>query len=284
MENAGEFVERRHSGRGVLKMARPEYTFVVAANDRSILNKNLLASPCLGNDSPHQLLILEGYSSAACAYNRGIEQSKNDVVVFVHQDVYLPHEWVACVETALRNIEGRDPDWGVAGCWGVRDDGAKFGHLYTPGDGIIGAPFAQPERVRTLDEVVLILRRSSGLKYDEGLAGFHFYGADICLTAAKAGRQCYAVSAFCVHNSRQYFEYPSDFYASYKYVKKKWKHCLPIQTSCICVSRFDWDLKKRAVKRGFFKVTGRRLDRGSRLNDPRSILHQPSQEDARLSA
>lgn len=256
-------------------MAPPEYSFVVAANDRGVLNKNLLASPCLGKDSPHEVLILEGYSSAPCAYNRGLEQSKNEVVVFVHQDVYLPHEFVPSVELALGEIERSDPDWGVVGCWGVRDDRAKFGHLYTPGDGIAGAPFEQPERVRTLDEVVLILRKSSGLKYDEHLAGFHFYGADICLTAAQAGRQCYAISAFCVHNSRQYFDYPSDFYASYRYIKKKWKHWLPIQTSCICVSRFDWDLKKRAIKRALFKVSGRRLDRGSRLDDPRSILCQP---------
>ena len=265
-------------------MAGPEYSFVVAANDRNILNKNLLASPCLGKDSPHELLILEGSSSAACAYNRGLEQSKNDVVVFVHQDVYLPHEWVSSVEMALREIERSDPDWGVVGCWGVRHDRAKFGHLYTPGDGIVGGPFDKPERVRTLDEVVLILRRSSGLKYDEGLTGFHFYGADICLAAAWAGRQCYAVSAFCVHNSRQYFDYPSDFYESYRYIKKKWKHCLPIQTSCICVSRFDWDLRKRAIKRALFKVTGRRLDRGSRLEDPKSILYQHPQPSVRLNA
>lgn len=265
-------------------MSQPQYTFVVAANDRGILNKNLLASRCLGKDSPHEFLIFEGYSSAACAYNRGLDQSKNEVVVFVHQDVYLPHEWLPSVEMALREIERSDPDWGVVGCWGVRHDRAKFGHLYTPGDGIAGAPFDQPERVRTLDEVVLILRKSSGLKYDEGLAGFHFYGADICLAAARAGKQSYAVSAFCVHNSRQYFDYPSDFYESYRYIKKKWKHCLPIQTSCICVSRYDWDLKKRAIRRALFKATGRPLGRGSRLEDPRSIVNLLPQQGARLSA
>lgn len=265
-------------------MAGPTYSFVVAANDRDTLNKNLLASPCLRQDSPHELLILEGYSSAGCAYNRGLEQSRNDVVVFVHQDVYLPHEWAPSVETALREIERSDPDWGVAGCWGVREDRAKFGHLYTPGDGIIGESLDRPERVRTLDEVVLILRKSSGLKYDESLAGFHFYGADICLTAAEAGRRCYAISAFCVHNSRQYFEYPPDFYESYQYMKKKWKQWLPIQTSCICVSRYDWDLKKRAIRRALFKATGRPLGRGSRLEDPRSIVNLLPQQGARLSA
>lgn len=265
-------------------MALNQYSFVVAANDRDILRNNLKASPCLSTGTPHELLIFENYPSAACAYNRGLDESENEVIVFVHQDVYLPQEWLPSVEMALQTIGDRDPNWGVVGCWGIRKDRTKFGHLYTPGEGIIGRPMVQPQRVRTLDEVILILRKNSGLRYDEGLTGFHFYGADICLAAAQQGRYCYAISAFCIHNSRQYFEYPPDFYSSYRYIKHKWKQWLPIQTSCICVSRFDWDMKKRAVKRLFFKATGRSLERGSRLEDPRSIVGQSLQGEFRLRA
>lgn len=265
-------------------MALKRYSFVVAANDPDILSKNLLASPCLANGTPHELLIFENYPSAASAYNRGLKKCKNELVVFVHQDVYLPQEWLSSAEMALEEIEGRDPNWGVAGCWGVSRDGAKFGHLYTPGDGIIGNPKFRPEPVRTLDEVVLIVRKSSGLEYDEGLSGFHFYGADICLAAAQRGRKCYAISAFCIHNSRQYFEYPADFYASYRYIKHKWKRSLPIQTSCICVSPFDWDLKKRAVKRAIFKLARRSFERGPRLDDPRCAIRQSPHRDLELSA
>jgi glycosyltransferase involved in cell wall biosynthesis len=265
-------------------MASKPYSFVVAANDRDTLSKNLLTSPCLANGTPHELLIFENYSSAASAYNCGLKKCRNEIVVFVHQDVYLPEEWLVSLEMALQAIEGRDPNWGVAGCWGVRGDGAKFGYLYTPGEGIIGDRMLRPEPVRTLDEVVLIVRKASGLKYDEDLHGFHFYGADICLAAAQSGRNCYALSAFCIHNSRQYFEYPADFYDSYRYIKHKWKHWLPIQTSCICVSRFDWDLKKRAVKRAIFKLTGRSFERGPRLEDPRSAICQSVHQDLRLNA
>jgi len=55
--------------------------------------------------------------------------------------------------------------------------------------------------VQTLDEIVLIFRRDSGLSFDETLPHFHFYGTDICMRAAEQGRQCYAISAFCVHNT-----------------------------------------------------------------------------------
>lgn len=265
-------------------MGSRQYSFVVAANDPDTLAKNLLASPCLANGTPHELLIFENYSSAASAYNSGLKKCKNELVVFVHQDVYLPADWLSSVEVALQAIEARDPNWGVVGCWGVRVDRAKFGYLYTPGEGIIGDLMFRPEPVRTLDEVVLIVRKSSGLEYDEGLSGFHFYGADICLAAAQSGRKCYAISAFCIHNSRQYFEFPADFYASYRYIKHKWKHWLPIQTSCICVSRFDWDLKKRAVKRAIFKLAGRSFERGPRLEDPRSATCQSPRQDLELSA
>jgi Glycosyltransferase like family len=249
-------------------------TFVVAANCRDILDKNLLASPCLKADAAHQVIVQQGFHSAATAYNSGLEQSRNEIVVFVHQDVFLPEDWVPSVAAALQTLEAIDPGWGVVGCWGVRSDRAKFGHLYTPGDGVIGGPVHRPERVQTLDEVVLILRKSSGLKFDERLPGFHFYGTDICLTAAHHGMSCYAISAFCVHNSRQYFEYPPDFSQSYRIVKSKWKQHLPIQTSCIRVSRFDWDLQKRWIKGMVVRATGRSRQRGPRLEDPRLILRR----------
>ena len=248
-------------------------SFVVAVNSPEVLQRNLLASPCLASGK-HELVLQEGFNSAAKAYNHGLAQCSNELVVFVHQDVFLPEGWDAVVESSIRTIEAADPNWGVAGCWGIADDQSKFGHLYTPGEKIIGRPMDQPERVRTLDEVVLIVRKSSRLAFDEQLPAFHFYGADICLAAKSKGMNCYAISAFCVHNSQQYFEYPKDFSDSYRIFKRKWARQLPIQTSCICVSRFDWDLQKRAVKRVMLRINRRHRQRGPRLPDPRVILDQ----------
>jgi hypothetical protein len=250
-----------------------DYTFVVAANDRGILNKNLLASPCFQGNHGHQLLIQEGYSSAALAYNAGLERSTNELVIFVHQDVFLPQGWLGDLSSALETLVHTDPEWGVLGCCGLRRDGIRFGHLYTPGAGIIGYPM-QPQPVQTLDEVLLIVRKSSGLMFDDRLPGFHFYGTDICLTAATRGMRCYAVSAFCIHNSCQYFEFPKEFYSCYRRIKNKWRDELPIQTSCIRVSSFDRDLWKRRVRRAIAFITGRSLQRGPRIEDPTIILKQ----------
>jgi hypothetical protein len=255
-------------------ISSPNITFVVAANDKSILQNNLLASPCLQGVHPHQLIVHEGFTSAASAYNDALAQSLNEIVIFVHQDVYLPEPWLADLATTLQQLDSRDPNWGALGCWGLKQNGDGYGYLYTPGENVIGRPLEAPEPIQTLDELVLILRRSSGLKFNEQLPGFHLYGTDICLTAAKMGFKSYAISAFCIHNSRQYFELPSDFYECYRHVKRMWREALPIQTSCIRISRFDRDLLDRRIREISRRVFYRTPQRGPRTEDPRVILNQ----------
>lgn len=245
-------------------------TFVVAVNDRSILKRNLLASPCL-QDTTVEVLELEGYASAASAYNAAIKQAANDLIVFVHQDVFLPADWISQLLSGIDSLENSGAPWGVIGCCGKTQDGIRLGHLYTPGEGVIGAAFAKPERVRVLDEVVLVVRKCSGLRFGEDLPGFHFYGTHICLSAAEMGLSCYAISAFCIHNSRQYFDYPPEFYTCYRHIKRRWSNCLPIHTPCICVSRFDWDIWKRRIKRFAFGLSS---ERGARIEDPRILMRE----------
>jgi hypothetical protein len=247
-------------------------TFVVACNDETLLKENLLASPCFVSPHTHQIIVQKEFPSAAAAYNAALEMAINEIIVFVHQDVFLPQGWLSDLQSFLNWLADNDPNWGVLGCWGVRRDGSEFGYLYTPGQGVIGRPLPVPEIIQTLDEVVLILRKSSGLRFSQQLSGFHFYGTDICLSAAKSGRHCYAISAFCIHNSRQYFALPPDFYASYKPIKRLWKDYLPIQTSCIRISRFDVDLWRRRVKELCHRFLFGDKSRGPRSVDPRIIL------------
>ncbi len=56
-------------------------------------------------------------------------------------------------------------------------------------------------RASVLDELLLVIRRSSGLSFDDGLPSFHLYGADICLQAQMGGMKSYIITAFCIHNS-----------------------------------------------------------------------------------
>src|SRR5262249_7550604 len=125
-------------------------TFIAAVNDRAVLNANLLASPALKEIHEPQILIQERYRSAASAYNQAMDRSANDLIVFLHQDLYLPAGWIDRVRTCIASLEREDPDWGVAGCWGTAQNGAGFGHVYSPGVGVIGGHFDGAQEVQTL--------------------------------------------------------------------------------------------------------------------------------------
>ena len=251
-----------------------QITFVVAANSRETLERNLLASPCFLSHHNHQILVQEGFSSAALAYNDGLRGAANDLIIFVHQDIYLPENWISRLEVALQRLEKIDPAWGVLGCWGATARGEYRGHVYSSGWGILGREFEAPEAVQTLDEIVLIIRKSSGLVFDQHLPHFHFYGTDICMRAARQSMKSYAMSAFCVHNTSQILELPKEFYRSYSYVRKAWKDDLPIQTTCIRVSRSNFHVYRRKLEDWVLPRLRRKAFPVQRSDDPMLILKE----------
>jgi len=246
-------------------------TFVTAANDPAVLNNNFLVSPCLVYPTPHQVLVQRGYRSAAKAYNEAIEQSSNDLIVFAHQDVIFPSQWADELKQSLDWLERTDPGWGVLGCFGETQDHKARGYIYWPGRGAFGAPLAHPERIQTLDEIVLIIRKSSGLRFDESLPHFHFYGTSICLEAARRNMNSYAIPALCIHNAQSKERLPPEFYECYRYIKKKWKKYLPIQTTCIRITKFDMEMRRRRL-REFLLGTRQRKGSSSRVADGQSLL------------
>ena len=262
-----------------MKEERPAaaVTLAVAVNNQAVLEANLLASPALhenpGQRAKRELLIQEGYSSAAEAYNQAIERSPYDLIVFLHQDIYLPSGWFERLQFCIARLEKQDPAWGVAGCWGATRNGVGFGHVYSPGVGVLGERFDQPQPVQTLDEIVLVMKRSRGLRFDPGLDHFHFYGADLCLEARARGLRSYAISAFCVHNGNYQLVLPPEFYQAYGYFKGKWRAELPVQTPCIRVSRFDRDLRERRVREWFRRLRGRMIGQ-FRAENPALLYEQ----------
>src|SRR3984957_6934381 len=222
-------------------------TFVVAVNNKDILESNFLASPCLLAPHPHQIIVQENFRCAAAAYNDAIEKSVNDLIVFCHQDMFFPSPWISELQRTLECLTTRDPSWGVLGCCGITSDEQLRGYVYSSGEGIIGGP-SEPAEIQTLDEIVLILRKSSGLRFDPDLPHFHLYGTDICLRAAKLGMRNYAVSVLCIHNTYQGFNLPREFFECCWHVKRVWREFLPIQTTCIRITRFNIPIYVRRFK------------------------------------
>lgn len=242
------------------------FTVVSAVNNDEVLQSSLLRSPALA--SAAAVLLKRGYASAAKAYNSALAESTTDVVVFVHQDVFLPAGWDAQLRHALTELSRTDPEWAVAGAWGVHPSGKRSGHLFCVGLGQeLGAFFKSGEPVRTLDEVLLILRKSSGVRFDETIPGYHFYGTDLCLEAERLGKRCYAIAAFCIHNTNGYSLLPWDFWKTYFLLRRKWWNRLPVTTPCTKITKFCWPMIRWNLGKWKNILLGRDHP-GKRLGDP----------------
>jgi hypothetical protein len=253
----------------------PAWSGVVAVyNDEHVLQNTLLRSNSLA--VPGRLLIQRKYQTVAAAYNAGILQCTADVVVFLHPDVYLPDTWETSFNRSLQQLEKHDPNWGVLGLYGVRTDGAERGFLYSTGrQGILGSPFQNPQEVRTVDEFVFAIRRSSGLSCDGNLpsAQFQLGATDLCLDAERRKMKNYVIPCFTLHNSNRWSSLPLKFWPCYWYIRNKWKKFLPVKLPYTKVTRGCAPMLKNSVQRAL--TLGRRNHRViTRVADPVALYNQ----------
>lgn len=203
------------------------FTLVCAANNEEVLSKNLLTSKI---PIDWEVIIQRDCTNVCKAYNDAAKRAKGDILIFVHQDVFLPDNFEADLLWSLTALKGKD--WGVLGVAGKKED-QYLGHILDRGSRW-GTAEGLPAEVQTLDELLIIVRRNS-FQFDEAIPTHHLFGADICLQALDAGKSVWAIDAFCHHNSTQTLELPEEFQLSVDYVKKKWQHRLPIHTTCCSI-------------------------------------------------
>ena len=242
-----------------------------AVNNQAVLKSCLLSSPDVLSAS--EVLLQTGHASAARAYNEAIETARTDIIVLAHQDLYLPEGWITSVQRACDDLKAKGIVWGVLGVWGGTKRGSLPGHMYWTGvDGVAGKPFEGVIEVETLDEVVLILRKSSGLRFDERLPGYHMYGTDICLEARRRRMKCFSIPAFCIHNTVGYKMLPMDYWKNYLFIRKKWKSQLPIASPCADITYSCWPMMRWNLTRAINILSGRHK-LSAPVSDPQQ-LHQ----------
>jgi hypothetical protein len=204
-------------------------SFVACVSSQETLHANLLASPCLPADSPHEVILVKNCLSAADGLNLGIGRAKRRWVVCLHQDVWLPAGWDRRLWQQLESAMRQHGPIGVAGVYGVgsprrirADSEGERAVGQTVGQRSSGMPryvvnrsgrvmhngrtlfdgLELPARVSTLEELLLILPRDTPLRFDRDL-GFHLYGADICLRGRERGLSVVVLDARCHHLGRQ---------------------------------------------------------------------------------
>ena len=227
-----------------------------AVNDRAILENCLRRSPDIAQ-GVLPLTVLEGYSSASKAYNEVLRKAPaGTLIIFAHQDVYLPADYGARLRHRIDELERTDPDWAVLGLSGRRADGKFAGKVWSTAAKMVQqSDFPFPVRVVTLDELLLVVKAGTGLLFDEQLPGFHMYAADIVQIGLSLGRNSYVIDAPAVHHDKPVIHLDKTYRRSYRYLRKKWWDRLPIPNLIAPLTRsrftlYEYDLRFRYLQRG----------------------------------
>ncbi|MFH1021257.1 MAG: hypothetical protein V1782_11715 [Pseudomonadota bacterium] len=214
-------------------------SFVVCVSDAGIMAKNLLSSPCLRPGTRHQLIQAHGCRSAAQGFEQGMLLAGGEILVFVHQDVFLPQGWDAGFISGFVEARQRLPAEvvGVYGL-GIPQAGQRprpLGRVVDRGE-LLSGEGVLPERAQSLDEFLFAVPRGSRFRLDPEL-GFDLYATDLVLQAESRGCCAAVVEAPCEHRSTL----PRDnipqsvlrrFQAAAIVFERKWAHRFPVETPC----------------------------------------------------
>ncbi len=231
-----------------------DFCAIVAVNDEKILGSCLAISPDIAAGLlPMQ--VIKDAPSMTRAYNEGLANTRASICVLLHQDVYLPAGWLDRAINVLNGLTASDPEWMVAGPYGVRENGEHVGCVWDANmKRELGHARFLPTPIGSLDELLLILRRPNGFAFDERLPNFHLYGTDLVQTALAMGRSAYAVEIPVVHNNRPWHSLAGGYLDAYRYARRKWRSKLPIYTTVCPLTRNPLPLLRSRWRRRHVKA------------------------------
>jgi hypothetical protein len=180
---------------------RPAYTIGTLVTDWTLYDKMKLSMRERGFGDDCEFLSIDNsvtnqhdaYSGLNCI----LSEARGRRIILCHQDVELVDDGREQLDQCLSRLEEIDPAWAVAGNAGC--DGFHTIYLCVSGaEGTYRSP-SLPRRVSSLDENFLVIRSEARLSFSRDLAGFHMYGADICMMADILGWTAYVISFHLAH-------------------------------------------------------------------------------------
>ena len=185
---------------------RVPVSIVCVYNNPAVLGSCLARSIDLARaDAPRvELIAIDNrdgrFPSAGAALNHGACKARHEVVVFVHQDVYL-HSLPALEAAAGSLLD--DPGVGLLGAVGTTSSGRVLG-IVRDRVVMIGSSSDMTTPVDSIDEVLFMLRRAdvlaSPLTEDPELA-WHAYAVEYAARERSRGRRVVTADVAITHNS-----------------------------------------------------------------------------------
>ena len=173
------------------------------------------------------------YRSAGAALNHGASLAGNNVVVFVHQDVFL-HSLAVVIRVAGQMQAG---GLGVLGAVGVRRDGRIAGRIRDRAV-LLGVPVQQPADVDSVDELLFMVPRALVLRHpltESPDMAWHAYGVEYGLRVRRLGLRVGVTDIPLTHNSRTANLARLD--VAHAAVAARYPELLPVRTTCGVVAR-----------------------------------------------
>jgi hypothetical protein len=134
------------------------------------------------------------------ACNLFLSVARGDYIIICHQDIVLIEDDRARLDCLIAELDRLDARWALLGNSGCKAPGRHAVRISDPhGENQRRETF--PARVFSLDENFILVRRDANLCASHDLAGFHLYGADLCVTADVSGRTAYVVDFHLRHLS-----------------------------------------------------------------------------------
>jgi hypothetical protein len=213
--------------------SRPTYTIGTLVNDEAHFAAMRASFEARGFCEPAcEFLAIHHPACGYAALNELLALARGRIVILCHQDVRLIGDGRAELDARLADLERRDPGWAVAGNAGGIAPGDLALRITDPHgrDRRIGE---LPARVMSLDENFLVVRADARIGFSRDLAGFHLYGADICLMASVAGCSAYVIDFHLEHLSPGRKD--ASFHAAEQAFSAKWARAMRprwMQTTC----------------------------------------------------
>lgn len=231
MNNELRYAERFKKRFSIVTLVNDEKMYIDLLNDIKNQDCNfdfeIIALPNFNNE----------YSSCAEALNIGLDIAEGEYVLMTHQDLRIPSNWFENIMDHIKSLIANDVKFGVlgmAGSWvGNNTEG---GVIYLTGNEqkYKGTPFEHKTEVQCLDELCLIVKRSSEVRFDEIVCdNYHCYGTDLCLNYLSRGFHNFAINAPCIHLSDGFknlcdIEKLNKYTNSSYMVFKKWRGIIPL--------------------------------------------------------
>lgn len=159
------------------------------------------------------------------AFNIFLQRARAKYVIICHQDVELRYDTIGVLRERIYELNRIDPKWALIGNAGTINlvyRSMQITHGDPPEHGMKGTCF--PQKVMTLDENFILVKKQANLAVSSDLAGFHFYGTDVCLIASILGHNAYVVDFHLYHKSTGNMD--EEFFSIKKMLHKKYQRAL----------------------------------------------------------